>query len=45
MHENLSQLLMLVIAISPYIGYESAANVAKLAHKEKYITGKKLLKT
>ena len=25
---------MLVTAISPYIGYESAAKVAKLAHKE-----------
>ena len=34
MHENLHNSLMLVTAISPYIGYESAAKVAKLAHKE-----------
>jgi len=34
MHENLYNSLMLVTAISPYIGYEQAANVAKLAYKE-----------
>ena len=34
MHENLHNSLMLVTAISPYIGYESAAKVAKLAHNE-----------
>ena len=34
MHENLYNSLMLVTAISPYIGYEQAAKVAKLAYKE-----------
>ena len=34
MHENLHRSLMLVTAISPYIGYENAAKTAKLAHKE-----------
>jgi len=32
--ENLEQSLMLVTALNPYIGYENAAKVAKLAHKE-----------
>lgn len=34
MHENLYNSLMLVTAISPYIGYENAAKVAKLAHEK-----------
>lgn len=34
MHENLHNSLMLVTAISPYIGYENAAKVAKFAHTE-----------
>lgn len=32
--ENLEKSLMLVTALNPYIGYEKAAKVAKLAHKE-----------
>ncbi|MCO8148041.1 class II fumarate hydratase [Bacillus subtilis] len=32
--ENLSESLMLVTALNPYIGYESAAKIAKFAHKE-----------
>ncbi|MFV0480600.1 MAG: class II fumarate hydratase [Campylobacteraceae bacterium] len=31
---NLKNSLMLVTALNPYIGYENAAKVAKLAHKE-----------
>ncbi|ARU48664.1 class II fumarate hydratase [Sulfurospirillum diekertiae] len=31
---NLNNSLMLVTALNPYIGYENAAKVAKLAHKE-----------
>lgn len=31
---NLHNSLMLVTALNPYIGYENAAKVAKLAHKE-----------
>ncbi len=31
---NLEQSLMLVTALNPHIGYENAATVAKLAHKE-----------
>ena len=34
MHENLTRSLMLVTALNPYIGYENAARVAKLAHAE-----------
>jgi fumarate hydratase, class II len=34
MHENLHNSLMLVTALSPYIGYENAAKVAKFAHTE-----------
>ena len=34
MNENLASSLMLVTALSPYIGYERAAEVAKLAYKE-----------
>ena len=34
MHENLHRSLMLVTALNPYIGYENAAKVAKLAHAE-----------
>ena len=37
MAENLSRSLMTVTALSPRIGYENAAKVAKLAH-EKDIT-------
>lgn len=33
--ENLDKTLMLVTALNPYIGYENAAKVAKLALKEK----------
>ena len=32
--ENLNKSLMLVTALSPHIGYENAAGIAKLAHKE-----------
>ena len=32
MRENLNRSLMLVTALNPYIGYENAAKVAKLAH-------------
>lgn len=32
---NLKNSLMLVTALNPYIGYEKAAKVAKLAHKER----------
>ena len=32
--ENLKKSLMLVTALNPHIGYENAAKVAKLAHKE-----------
>jgi len=31
---NLQNSLMLVTALNPHIGYENAAKVAKLAHKE-----------
>ena len=34
MAENLHRSLMLVTALNPYIGYENAARVAKLAHRE-----------
>lgn len=34
MEYNLKNSLMLVTALNPYIGYENAARVAKLAHKE-----------
>ena len=34
MKENLDKSLMLVTSLNPYIGYENAAKVAKLAHKE-----------
>ena len=34
MRENLDRSLMLVTALSPYIGYENAAATAKLAHRE-----------
>ncbi len=34
MHENLYNSLMLVTVLSPHIGYENAANVAKKAYKE-----------
>lgn len=34
MHENLTRSLMLVTALNPYIGYENAAKVAKLAHEK-----------
>ncbi len=34
MHYNLHHSLMLVTALNPYIGYENAAKVAKLAYKE-----------
>lgn len=32
--ENLNKSLMLVTALNPHIGYEKAAEIAKLAHKE-----------
>ncbi|PAF21032.1 fumarate hydratase, class II [Terribacillus saccharophilus] len=32
--ENLTNSLMLVTALNPHIGYENAAKIAKLAHKE-----------
>ena len=32
--ENLNKSLMLVTALNPHIGYENAAKIAKLAHKE-----------
>ena len=34
MNENLNKSLMLVTALNPYIGYENAAKVAKLAYTE-----------
>ena len=34
MAQNLNDSLMLVTALNPYIGYENAAKVAKLAHAE-----------
>ena len=34
MHENLHKSLMLATALSPHIGYENAARVVHLAHKE-----------
>jgi fumarate hydratase class II len=34
MAENLRRSLMLVTALTPYIGYENAARVAKKAHEE-----------
>jgi fumarate hydratase class II len=34
MQENLENSLMLVTALNPHIGYEKAAAIAKLAHKE-----------
>ncbi len=34
MHDNLHNSLMLVTALNPYVGYENAAKVAKLAHQE-----------
>lgn len=34
MHANLHNSLMLVTALTPYIGYEKGAEIAKLAHKE-----------
>ncbi len=34
MHQNLHNSLMLVTALTPYIGYEKGAEIAKLAHKE-----------
>ncbi len=34
MKQNLENSLMLVTALNPHIGYENAAKVAKLAHKE-----------
>ncbi|MBE6548059.1 MAG: class II fumarate hydratase [Ruminococcaceae bacterium] len=34
MRENLEKSLMTVTALNPYIGYENAAKVAKLAHSE-----------
>lgn len=34
MAENLRRSLMLVTALSPTIGYEAAAETAKLAHRE-----------
>jgi fumarate hydratase class II len=34
MAENLHRSLMTVTALNPYIGYENAARVAKLAHAE-----------
>ena len=34
MEENLHRSLMLVTALTPYIGYENAAKVAKKAHEE-----------
>ena len=33
--ENMQKSLMLVTALNPHIGYENAAKIAKLAHKEK----------
>ena len=34
MAENMERSLMLVTALTPHIGYERAAEVAKLAHRE-----------
>ena len=35
--ENMNKSLMLVTALNPHIGYENAAKIAKLAHKENLI--------
>ncbi|WP_217597338.1 class II fumarate hydratase [Cohnella sp. GbtcB17] len=42
---NLEQSLMLVTALNPYIGYENAAKIAKLAHKEGLTLREAALKT
>lgn len=34
MHDNLYNSLMLVTALTPYIGYEKGAEIARLAHRE-----------
>lgn len=34
MHNNLHNSLMLVTALTPYIGYENGAKIAKLAHRD-----------
>jgi len=34
MRRNLNESLMLVTCLNPYIGYENAAETAKLAHRE-----------
>lgn len=36
-NQNLNRSLMLVTALNPYIGYDNAAKIAKLAHKEKIL--------
>lgn len=33
-HQNMERSLMLVTALNPHIGYEKAASIAKLAHRE-----------
>ena len=38
MAENLRRSLMLVTALSPTIGYEAAAETAKLAHRRRTLT-------
>lgn len=44
MTEGVNRSLMLVTALSPYIGYEKCATVAKLAHKEKLSLEEAVLK-
>jgi fumarate hydratase, class II len=42
---NLQNSLMLVTALNPHIGYENAAKIAKLAHKEGFTLKEAALKT
>ncbi|HWO97065.1 MAG TPA: class II fumarate hydratase [Bacillus sp. (in: firmicutes)] len=44
-HYNLQNSLMLVTALNPHIGYENAAEIAKLAHKEGLTLKEAALKT
>ncbi len=43
--ENMENSLMLVTALNPHIGYENAAKIAKLAHKENTTLKKAAIKT
>ena len=45
LERNLNNSLMLVTALNPYIGYENAAKIAKLAHQEGTTLKEAALKT